>query len=130
MICVDVCYALQIVTGPTRRASNPSFPLSPCFYGTDPLLSSVRERIRVFQIPVTHDSFPRFLWEGERADPQDTNKGFLRGELLVKVLLSMLIGPSAARPDGQSSGKGGYADLLGVLTMTIPSLAFAAIVVG
>ena len=26
-----------------------------------------------------------FLWEDERVNPQDMNKGFLRGELLVKV---------------------------------------------
>jgi len=38
----------------------------------------------------------------------------------------MLIGPAAARPGGQSTGAGGYADLLNLQTMTIPSLAFAA----
>lgn len=41
----------------------------------------------------------------------------------------MLIGPTAARPGNQSSGAGGYADLLNLQTMTFPSLAFAATVV-
>ena len=41
----------------------------------------------------------------------------------------MLIGPAAARPGGQSTGAGGYADLLNLKTMTVPSLAFAAAVV-
>ena len=42
----------------------------------------------------------------------------------------MLIGPAAARPGGQSNGVGGYADIFNMQTMTIPSLAFAAAVVG
>ena len=42
----------------------------------------------------------------------------------------MLIGPAAALPGGRSSGAGGYADLLNLQTMTIPSLAFAALIVG
>lgn len=55
------------------------------FRGTNQLVCSIRQQIQLFQIPVTHDEFPCFLWEDERADPQDTNKGFLRGQLLVKV---------------------------------------------
>jgi len=31
---------------------------------------------------LTITGFPRFVWEGEQAVSQDTNKGFLRGELL------------------------------------------------
>ena len=75
-------------------------------------------------------------------------KGFLRGNVLVKVcdcfppepflmfsqlsqaVLAILIAPSAARPGGQSSGAGGYADRLNLQTLTIGSLAFAATVVG
>ena len=41
----------------------------------------------------------------------------------------MLIGPTAARPSGQSTGAGGYANLLNLKTMTVPSLAFTAAVV-
>ena len=53
--------------------------------GTDIILHRTREQ---FQIPVTANDFPRFLWEGERVILQDMNKGFLRGELLVKVRVS------------------------------------------
>ena len=56
--------------------------------GTDIILHRTREQIWSFQIPVTADDFPRFLWEGERVILQDMNKGFLRGELLVKVRVS------------------------------------------
>jgi len=42
----------------------------------------------------------------------------------------MLIGPAAAFPGGQSSGAGGYADILNLQTMTVPVLAFAAVLVG
>jgi len=87
-----------------------------------------RDRIRNFEIPVTTDDFPKFLWEGGRVDSRNMNKGFLRGELLVKVLLCIMIGPAAARPGGQSSGVRGYADLLHLHTLTVPSLAFAATV--
>lgn len=48
----------------------------------------------------------------------------------LKVLLSILIGPAAARPGGQCSGAGGYADILNLQTLTVPSLAFGAAVVG
>lgn len=92
------------------------------------MVTIVQQHIQSFQITVGHDDFPCFLWEDERADPRDTNKGFLRGKILVKVLLTMLIGPSAARPGSQSSGAGGYADLLNLQTMTVPSLAFAAVI--
>jgi hypothetical protein len=100
----------------------------------------------MFEIKVTADHFPRFLWQGGRADMQDLKKGFLRGELLVKVctvsspvqtlaeyqqvLLSIMIGPAAARPGGQHSGAGGYADILNVQTLTVPSLALGATIVG
>jgi hypothetical protein len=47
-----------------------------------------REQIQTFDIPVTADDFPQFLWEGEKADLQDINKGFLRGGLLVRVRFS------------------------------------------
>lgn len=41
-----------------------------------------------------------------------------------------MIGPAAARAGGRSSGVRGYADLLHLDTMTVPSLAFAATLVG
>lgn len=52
---------------------------------TDTLSHSTREQLQTFQADVTIDDFPKFLWKGEQVDPQDINKGFLRGELLVKV---------------------------------------------
>jgi hypothetical protein len=55
---------------------------------TPPL--STRDRIRNFEIPVTADDFPRFLWEGGRVDSHDMNQGFLRGDLLIKVCLAAL----------------------------------------
>lgn len=100
-----------------------------CHHRIDTLLDRIREQIRTFQILVTADDFPKFLWEGEQVDPQDMNKGFLRGGLLVKALLSIFIGPAAARPGSHCSGAGGYADILNLQTLTIPSLAFAATVV-
>lgn len=48
----------------------------------------------------------------------------------LQVVLSMLIGPAAARPGGDSTGVGGHADVWNMQTMTIPPLAFAATVVG
>jgi hypothetical protein len=48
----------------------------------------------------------------------------------LQVLLSILIGPAAARPGGQCSGAGGYADILNLQTLTVPSLAFGAVIVG
>ena len=52
------------------------------------LLYRTRERIRSFDIPVTANDFPKFLWENEKVTPQAFNKGFLRGELLLKVRTS------------------------------------------
>ena len=146
------CCVHQPRTGRVHCMNDSSPP--PGYCRTDSVLHRTREQIRTYQILVTVDDFPRFLWEGEQVDPQDMNAGFLRGELLVKVripfhvmfetysrlsltftefrqvLLSVMIGPAAARPGGKSSGVGGYADILGIHSMTIPSLAFAAIAVG
>ena len=66
-----------------------SSPILPKFHRSDQISHSVRQQIQSFQIPVTHDDFPCFLWENERVDPQDINSGFLRGGLLVKVTLSL-----------------------------------------
>ncbi|KAF9779677.1 hypothetical protein BJ322DRAFT_1024523 [Thelephora terrestris] len=82
-----------------------------CHYGADTVPYRTHEEIQTFQV-ITIDDLPVFLWENEQVDPQDMNKGFLCGELLVKVLLSILIGPAAARPRGQSSGAGGYANII------------------
>lgn len=53
-----------------------------------------RQQIRSFQISVTADDFPRFLWEGEQVDQHDMKKGFLRGELLVMVCVFSHLGPA------------------------------------
>ena len=111
----------------------------------------VRQQIRSFEIHVAAEDFPKFLWEGEQVDPRDMNKGFLRGDLLVKVcvflclgstlplcipaehqqvLQSLLISPSIVRPSGQSTGAGGNADILNVRHITVPLLAFSATLVG
>jgi hypothetical protein len=44
-----------------------------------------REQLKSFQLLVAADYFPRFLWERERVDPSNMNKGFLRGQLLIKI---------------------------------------------
>jgi hypothetical protein len=148
MMYVAAFYVLRLVTGPTKRTSA-IIPLpAPLRSGrTDAGLCRTRDGIRAFRILVTHDDFPRFLWENERVDEEDMKKGFLRGRVLVKVcfsiqalsylsakglqaVLAILIAPSAARPGGQSSGAGGYADRLNLQTLTIGTLALAATMVG
>ena len=52
---------------------------------TNANLCRTRHRIQNFEIVVTHDDFPRFLWENERVYEEDMKKGFLRGNVLVKV---------------------------------------------
>jgi len=76
--------------------------------GTDIMLRRTREQIRSFQIPVTADDFPKFLWEGERVTLQDMKKGFLRGELLVKVRLFFHLG--LAHSDTHYAGTSRYAN--------------------
>jgi len=83
MTYADGYCAHQLKIGAISRASR--MACLPGHYETDVVSCSTRERIRSFQIPLTVDDLPRFLWEGERVDPRDMNKGFLRGELLIKV---------------------------------------------
>lgn len=72
------------------------------------------------------------------------NRGFLRGEILVRVraftpdpfvrslalqaVLCILLGPSVAHT-GEGSGVGGYADRFRMRSITTPTIAFAATVV-
>lgn len=73
-----------------------------------------RQDIRLLNICVTADDFPKFLWEEERVDARDMNKGFLCGGLLIKVLLAVLIGPAATNSDTrQNSGAGGGTQIYG-----------------
>jgi len=53
------------------------------------------------------------------------NKGFLRGEILVRTMLCILLGPSVAQ-SGEGSGAGGYADKFNIRSVTIPTIAFSA----
>jgi hypothetical protein len=70
-----------------------SYPLSPSFLI---LLNnrSVRQKVRNHDsICFESDDFPCFLWEGETADVNNLRKGFLRGEILIRVC-TLLIGVS------------------------------------
>jgi len=87
-----LCPSTQDWEDPTCVANNPS-PLSPGYLGADIILCRTREGIQSFRISVTTDDFPRFLWEGERVVLNDMKKGFLRGELLVKVRVLSHSGP-------------------------------------
>ena len=46
-----------------------------------------------------------------------------------QALLAMLIAPTTARPNGQNPESGGNADLWNLQTLTVPSLAFTAVVI-
>jgi hypothetical protein len=80
---------LRLVTGPMKRTSIFTQLPAPLRSGrTDAGLDRTRDGIRAFRIPVTHNDFPRFLWENERVNEEDMKKGFLRGQVLVKVCFS------------------------------------------
>ena len=82
------------VTGLMQRTS--MLALCPVLLGssgTDVSSCRTQHRIRNFEILVTHDDFPRFLWENERVDEEDMKKGFLRGNVLVKVCVSLHLSP-------------------------------------
>ena len=91
----DVCGRLMCPS--TQDWENSTYGMiwlySPGRCRTDAISHRTRGRIQSYQISITADEFPRFLWEGERVDPQDMNKGFLRGELLTKVRISFQLEP-------------------------------------
>lgn len=92
----DVCG--RLLCPPTHDWENPMYVPKYCLVPRDVaelmLVSRrTREQIRSFQIHITADDFPRFLWEDERVDLQDMKKGFLRGELLTKVYTLLLSEP-------------------------------------
>src|SRR5882757_10043519 len=81
ILAVDYFVHLHVI-GTIPRESTRSLPTLPnrwhdCY--------SVRQAIRNHDIVLEADKFPRFLWEGERANTRDLKKGFLRGEILVRV---------------------------------------------
>ena len=92
-----LCPSTQDWEDPTCVSNDPP-PLPSGHLGADIILYRTREGIRSFHISVTADDFPRFLWEGERVVPHDMNKGFLRGELLVKVRVLSHLGPPIRTP--------------------------------
>jgi len=86
---------------------------------------SVRENIRNHTIVLDEDDLPRFLWERETANVRDLNVGFLRGEILVRTTLAVLLGPAVAQT-GEGNGAGGYADKFNMRSVTIPAIALMA----
>ena len=53
--------------------------------GTDVSLCRMHGRIQNFEISITHNDLHQFLWVNEDVDEGDMKKGFLRGDVLVKV---------------------------------------------
>ena len=76
--------------------------------GTDVSLCRTRGRIQNFGISVTHDDLCRFLWVNEDVDEGDMKKGFLRGDMLVKVRVFFSSAPflvhlsNVSRPSGNT----------------------------
>ena len=53
------------------------------------MITSVRAKIRdeVDGYSASANFWLRCLYEGEQGDPEDVEKGFLKGQLLVKVII-------------------------------------------
>lgn len=82
MTFVVRCFARPCTIGTTPRELSLPFHT---FTENRHVHHSVRSEIQNFTIPLDEDDFPNFLWAGEKADTQDPNQGFLRGEILVRV---------------------------------------------
>jgi len=95
MTSAAVCCVPRPMTGPMRCASIITpLPILSVSCRTDVGSCRTQDRIRNFEISVTHDDFPRFLWENERVHEEDMKKGFLRGNVLVKARVSSCPTPS------------------------------------
>ena len=92
-------------------------------------------------------NYPLFLWKDDIYDDDSPFTGFLRNILLVKVrgfiyksagstlnpsqaLRHIAISPSSADSGGNHSSKKGYAALNGITKVTVPAIAYSAVMVG
>ncbi|KDQ54441.1 hypothetical protein JAAARDRAFT_114950, partial [Jaapia argillacea MUCL 33604] len=80
--------------------------------------------------PTGPDHWPRFLWRDEIFNESDTDKGFLRSDLLVKAVTHILIGPSTATSkNGLHSTHKGKAASHKIKSITVAAIAYAAVLV-
>jgi hypothetical protein len=95
---------------------------------------------------VIAQNYPLFLWKDNIYDDDSPFTGFLRSALLVKVrsftsksggskfnsvqaLRHIAISPSSADSGGNRSSKKGYAALNGINKVTVPAIAYSAVMV-
>ncbi|THH19111.1 hypothetical protein EW146_g1981 [Bondarzewia mesenterica] len=95
------------------------------------LLMEVLQKLLDGQIQVTAADLPTFLYEGEDFDPDDLEKGLLRGELVVRVWRHIFQSPSAGLKHNvgnkSTPTKAGQAKLNDLVEVTPRTIAYAAL---
>ncbi|THH07281.1 hypothetical protein EW146_g9367, partial [Bondarzewia mesenterica] len=95
------------------------------------LLMEVLQKLLDGQIQVTAADLPTFLYEGEDFDPNDPEKGLLRGELVVRVWQHIFQSLSAGLKHNvgnkSTRTKAGQAKLNDLVEVTPRTIAYAAL---
>jgi hypothetical protein len=107
----------------------------------------VQAKLKAGTIKLGAGDLPKLLWEGETFDPDNMFKGFMKGDVLKKVCLPILlclllipgctqaalhimIGPSAANnPAGSRSARAGNAAIHDIRKITVYFLAYLGVLV-
>ncbi|GLB41608.1 hypothetical protein LshimejAT787_1002080 [Lyophyllum shimeji] len=89
------------------------------------------EKLHDGRIQVTGDDLPSFLYPDGQYDPEDLDKGLMRGPLVVRIWRHLFTSPSSAViPLGQQRAvktKGCQATMNGLTTPTPATIAYAAL---
>ncbi|KAH9950850.1 hypothetical protein B0H21DRAFT_776503 [Amylocystis lapponica] len=85
----------------------------------------VKVGLRIGELTVAADSWPRFMYRDNAYDPENPWKGLLRGKLLVTAFKHIFTSPTSV-DDGSRATRAGNARIHGMTSVTPGSIAYVA----
>ncbi|KAF8067037.1 hypothetical protein FPV67DRAFT_1417472 [Lyophyllum atratum] len=85
----------------------------------------IKGKLRSGELTTSGDQWPTFLFQGDTYNPQDPWNGLFRNSLLVTAYKHIFTSPSSVDKEPKAT-RSGNARIYGMISVTLPSLAYVA----
>ncbi|RXW18049.1 hypothetical protein EST38_g7807 [Candolleomyces aberdarensis] len=89
----------------------------------------IQQRLRTGELVPTADTWPAFVYLGGKRNPRNPWDGLFRGELIYDGYKHIFIAPSSVGEESSRATRSGNAQIHGMTSVTIASLAYVATIV-